>query len=483
MSTYTEAVAFLDNINKYSARPGIENSSRLLDLLGHPEATLPIIHVAGTNGKGSVCAFLADILTAQGFRTGLFISPHLVDIRERIQLDRQLISREDFAAAFTEVQAAVQELTAFGYPGVTYFDYLFAMAMCYYQKAGADYVIMETGLGGRFDSTNAVANPLLTIITSVSFDHTEILGDTLSKIAYEKAGIIKPGVPLIYCADQPEVADTIQKEYALVHSREKYDHQQPTARYASAIPVRQADCTLLSLEPGKMTYKLTLPDTPAVELTVAANATYQMENSAIAYTAAVLLCAKAAEAKSAAFLSAQPTALQATDSLRTGSACTLQNACAALSPASLSLIQDALSHSHWEGRLEQVAPDVYIDGAHNADGIQMLLASFALLRGDRPATLLFTAVKEKDTNEMIREICESRLFSRYILTTVGGPRALAPSTLSAQFRQYTDAPIAEYDDPMNAFQTALAEKQPSELLLAAGSLYLVGDIKAYPQKH
>ncbi len=449
MSTYTEAVAFLNNINKYASRPGIENSSRLLELLGHPEEELSIIHVAGTNGKGSVCAFLADILTVQGFSTGLFISPHLVDIRERIQLDRQLISRKDFAAVFDEVQAAMQKLTASGYPGVTYFDYLFVMAMCYYRKVRADYVIMETGLGGRFDSTNAVVNPLLTIITSVSFDHTEILGDTLSKIAYEKAGIIKPGVSLIYCADQPEVADTIQKEYTLVNSHKQCSSLSPTSFYNSAIPVRQADCTLISLTPGKMTYTLALPGTIPVELTVAANATYQMENSAIAYTAALLLCARASET---------------------------------ISAASLSLIQDALAHSHWEGRLEQIAPDVYIDGAHNADGIRMLLASFVLLRGDRPATLLFTAVKEKDTNEMIREICESNLFSRYILTTVGGPRALSPSTLAAQFRQYTDAPIVEYDDPMNAFQTALAEKQPEELLLSAGSLYLVGDIKAYLQK-
>ncbi|MBQ9119454.1 MAG: bifunctional folylpolyglutamate synthase/dihydrofolate synthase [Lachnospiraceae bacterium] len=472
MSTYADAVSYIEQIQKYMPRPGIENSSRLLELLGHPEETLSIIHVAGTNGKGSVCCFLADMLISQGFQTGLFISPHLVDIRERIQLNRELISREAFAAAFDEVQTAVAELTATDYPGVTYFDYLFAMAMCYYRKAGADYVVMETGLGGRFDSTNAVPHPILTIITSISPDHTEILGTTLAEIAYQKAGILKPGIPLIYCADQPEVITVIEQEAAKVGCH--------------CIGISQSDCTLLSLAPGRMTYRFQPETAAAIELTVAANALYQMENSAIAYTAALLLMLQRSD----------------TFELSSLSAAGLLDRTASHSALTTGL-QSALAHSHWEGRLEQVAPNVFIDGAHNADGIDMLLASFRLLKEAKyvcaatthapcpsnssdtlapSATLLFTAVKEKDTDEMIRKICESGLFDRYLLTTIAGPRAIAPDALAAQFRKYTDAPITEWADPMTAFQTALAERQPVELLLVAGSLYLVGDIKAYLQK-
>lgn len=433
MSTYEAAVCFIEQINKYATHPGVENASRLLELLGHPEEALSIIHVAGTNGKGSVCAFLADMLTAQGFDTGLFISPHLIDIRERIQRNRKLISREDFAAAFDEVQAAVQQLQASGYPGVTYFDYLFAMAMCYYRKAGVDYVVMETGLGGRYDSTNAIQHPLLTIITSISFDHTEILGDTLAKIAYQKAGILKPGVPLIYCADQPEV------EQVLIQEADRFD--------CPRFGISRSDCTLLSLDAGHILYAFTPSGAPTVQLSIATGAIYQMENSAIAYTAALLL----------------------------------NKMHSSFTPAQRQQLQAALAKSHWEGRLEQVAPDVFIDGAHNSDGIGMLLSSFALLKENRPATLLFTAVKEKDTNEMIREICESGLFDRYLLTTLSGPRALSHEALKAQFRQYTDAPIATYDVPIEAFEAGLKAKQPEELLLAAGSLYLVGEIKEYLQ--
>lgn len=493
MKTYEEAVDFISHIEKYSAHPGIENASRLLDALGHPERGLNIIHAAGTNGKGSVCAFLADMLTAQGCRVGLFISPHLVDVRERIQLDRRKISKADFTACFLRVQEAVRRLAKTGYAGVTYFDYFFAIAMCWYAECQPDYVILETGLGGRRDSTNAVEHPLLTIITSISMDHTELLGGTLAKIASEKAGIIKPGVPLIFCCDEPEAYKVI-KQAALAAGA---PHICIGRNSCAPLPARSGD----GPENGRLTFAFRLPapdgtperqaDAPTETLTVNSAAVYQEENAAIAYSAALWLYQLRQSAlRSASGLYAPN--FTCPDSSRFDSASVPDSVREGL--------RTALASSVWEGRFEQIAPDVYIDGAHNADGIRMLLASLRPVAGGRPVTLLFTAVKEKDTGEMIREICESGLFCRYLVTTVGGPRAVAPEQLKEQFMQHTGAPVTAYASPQEAFFAGMREtghdrrfrKEQKEypavslsaqaapeggIFLAAGSLYLVGIIK------
>ena len=438
MDTYEEAVRFIDQVYKYGSHPGSENAAHLLELLGHPETSMKIIHVAGTNGKGSVCAFLADMLTACGYRMGLFISPHLVDIRERIQLNRSIISREDFLTAFHEVADAVQRLSENGYTGITYFDYLFAIAMCYFAHTGAEYVVMETGLGGLYDSTNAVKHPVLTIITSVSMDHTEVLGDTLGKIARQKAGILKPGVPLIYCADEPEVCEVIAAE--------------AKKKQVPCLGISRQDCRLLSLNEGMLRFEFHLKNQPAVILTVNSIALYQMENASIAYAAALLL--QHPEASFRLLFNEQS-----------------------------EILKKALAHSCWEGRMEQVASEIYIDGAHNADGIRMLLDTLNMQivsqesAKARPGILLFTAVREKDTDRMIQEICESGLFRRYILTSLNSPRAIPAKQLKAQFEQYTSLPIDIYDTPWQAFLYGTSIRQEGEIFLTAGSLYLVGTIK------
>lgn len=477
MQTYEEAVDFIDHIGKYGAHPGVENSARLLKALGHPERGLRIVHVAGTNGKGSVCAFLADMLSAQGFRTGLFTSPHLVEIRERIQLDREKIGKAEFAACFDMVQGAVEALAKDGYTGITYFDYLFAMALCWYRQQAADYVVLETGLGGRMDSTNAVSAPLLTVITSISLDHTEILGDTIAKIATEKAGIIKPGVPLIYCADEKEacevIARTAKEKGAPRVGIGRKNCREIAGAYGSDAPhplefsfclsgkesaalwgeslshallssQRSESAALCGGSLGDGSPKNGICET----LTVNSPALYQAENAAIAYTAALWVYLLDRSSSSI------PEALRAT-------------------------LRRALSRSVWEGRFEEVLPNVYLDGAHNADGIRMLLASMRKIAANRPLTLLFTAVKEKDTAEMIREVCESGLFCRYLVTTVGGARAISPEELKAHFLAHTDLPVTAYDSPEEAFAAGLAGlKQWEGILLCAGSLYLVGIIKA-----
>lgn len=176
----------------------MENTVELMERLGRPERSMKIIHVAGTNGKGSVCAFLSTMLVKEGKETGLFTSPHLVKINERFQINNEPVSDEDFLAAYRRVQAVVEEMQKDGFAHPTYFELLFALAMVLFKEKRMEYVVLETGLGGRLDATNMVEKPLATVITSISLDHTEILGDTIEKIAFEKAGIIKPHVPVIY---------------------------------------------------------------------------------------------------------------------------------------------------------------------------------------------------------------------------------------------------------------------------------------------
>lgn len=202
--TYAEAIQFLYGLQMFGAHFGLETPRRLAALVGNPQAKLRFIHVAGTNGKGSTCAMLESIYRAAGLRVGLFTSPHLVSFRERIQVNRQLILEADLVRLVEEIRAANQEHEA------TLFEFATVVALKYFAEQKCDLVIWETGLGGRLDATNIVT-PLASVITNIAFDHEQWLGDTLAKIAAEKAGIIKPGVPVVTAAAQPEVLEVIQK--------------------------------------------------------------------------------------------------------------------------------------------------------------------------------------------------------------------------------------------------------------------------------
>ncbi|MDE7210466.1 MAG: hypothetical protein K2O03_03350, partial [Lachnospiraceae bacterium] len=340
------------------------------------------------------------------------------------------------------------------------------------------------------DSTNAVENPILTVITSISLDHTEILGDTIEKIAAEKAGIVKPGVPLIYCADEAGACAVIAKaakekaapcvgvgrhHCALLSDQDtnpgdgSFPVSAPDISASDASGMGAQDCPSSSSLPHCLKFSLRLPaeecgvffpDGIRETLTVNSPALYQMENAAIAYMAALWV-----------YLLDKPSG-SIPESLR-------------------ATLRGALFLSVWEGRFEEILPNVYLDGAHNADGIRMLLASLRPVAANRKATLLFTAVKEKDTAKMIREVCESGLFGRYLVTTVGGARAIAPEELKALFLAHTNAPVATFASPQEAFAAGLKEVGGAEgfgddsmgcgqgkgILLCAGALYLVGIIK------
>ena len=208
---YREIVDYIEEIPKFTSKNPLDHTKALLKCLGDPQNQMQVIHVAGTNGKGSVCAYLDSMLRAGGYKVGLFTSPHLVKINERFKINGEMISDERFVKAFEEVQRIIKKAQEDGLDHPSYFETLFLMGMVVFKEADVDYVVLETGLGGRLDATNTVDHPLACIITSISLDHVEYLGDTIGKIAGEKAGIIKPQVPVIYDGHQPEASEVIEK--------------------------------------------------------------------------------------------------------------------------------------------------------------------------------------------------------------------------------------------------------------------------------
>jgi dihydrofolate synthase / folylpolyglutamate synthase len=205
--TYPEAIQFLYGLRLFGAKLGLENTHQLAALAGNPQEQLRFIHVAGTNGKGSTCAILESIYRAAGLRVGLFTSPHLVSFRERIQVNRELISEADVVRFVAEMQPRLAAFPTTGHP--TFFEVITVMALCYFARQKCDLVIWETGLGGRLDATNIVT-PLASVITNIGFDHQQWLGETLAEIAAEKAGIIKPGLPVLTATTEPEALAVIE---------------------------------------------------------------------------------------------------------------------------------------------------------------------------------------------------------------------------------------------------------------------------------
>src|SRR5437870_3990074 len=213
--TYAEAIHFLYDLRVFGAKFGLENTIKLAALAGNPQDRLRFIHVAGTNGKGSTCAMLERVYRAAGLRVGLFTSPHLISFRERIQVDRQLIGKAEVVRLVAEMKALLTEFPSEEHP--TFFEVVTVMALRYFAEQKCDLVIWETGLGGRLDATNIVT-PLVSVVTNIQFDHQQWLGETLPDIAAEKAGIIKPRIPVITTTDQPEalavIAETARRQNA-----------------------------------------------------------------------------------------------------------------------------------------------------------------------------------------------------------------------------------------------------------------------------
>lgn len=426
---YTEAVDYIETIPKFTVKHPPEHTRELLSRLGNPQEGIKIIHVAGTNGKGSVCAYLNAMLLAGGKKTGLFTSPHLVRINERFRINGEDVSDEQFLNAFLKVEKAAKEYEAEGEGHPSYFETLFLMGMLIFKEAGVEYLVMETGLGGRLDATNVVEKPLACIITSISRDHTEYLGDTLEAIAGEKAGIIKAGVPVIYDASQPGPASVIAAKAKEMGS--------------PAWPMEPSFYEMKTQSREGITFTFAYPGGEKAELAIPYVAKYQMMNASLAFYMMHIL----------------------------------QD----VHDIPKNVLAEGLSKIKWPCRMEMAAPGVIIDGAHNEDGIAQFVSTAGYFAKENEITILFTAVADKHYHEMIGEICEGIHPSHVVATQIDGSRVVPAEVLAEDFRKAGCTDVCAEPEIGAAYEKALGKKG-SGMLFCVGSLYLAGELKAYLAK-
>ena len=423
---YPEAIQFLYDLRLFGAKFGLENTLQLAALAGNPQNRLSFIHVAGTNGKGSTCAMLESIYRAAGLRVGLFTSPHLVSFRERIQVNRQLIAQDDVVRLVKELKPLCKHFPDGHQP--TFFEVVTVMALKFFAEQKCDLVIWETGLGGRLDATNIVM-PLACVITNIQLDHQQWLGDTLGKIAAEKAGIIKPGVPVLTATDEPEALAVIE-----LIAREK-----------------RATLTTVSANRNPLLNKFAafFQDTATLPLP----GEHQKLNAALALATVELL---------------QKHIPVGTGAIRTG-----------------------LTNVNWPGRMQLITREsgqkVLLDGAHNPAGAKVLRealkeapASDPVPGGNHgrpagpeagaPMTLILGVMQDKDW----QHICETLapLAARIFTVPVSSERSANPEALAEVCRRAipTAGVIA-----CRSLGDALDRAANDEFVVITGSLYLVGE--------
>ena len=419
--TYEEVLDQIEHQRRFGNRPGAEVSALMLEKLGRPQQNMSVIHIAGTNGKGSVSAFLCSILKEAGIRTGMFTSPHLVDFRERICVDGQMISREEV----TKLGNMLLEEDFGTVP--TMFDYCLAMALLYYRDRQCQAAVIETGLGGRLDSTNAIGVPEVTVVTKIGYDHMAVLGDTLDKIAAEKAGIIKKGTKLVLESQKKDAMDVLLE----------------TAEKEAVTEIKIADMhdvTECRYENGRQYFSYQ----KYKNLEMAMLGVHQYENAAAAILAAeIFLKDRGISDEKAEYY-----------------------------------IREGIKKTRWEGRMEILSrePFFMVDGAHNGNGVVALAESLRTLFPGEKFHFVMGVMADKNYEEMIEELLPLALDFKTV--TVESERALAAQELSEKIRAkgICDAGLLHSFDELMPGRLDVAHKT-----IAFGSLYFVGEIEKYFQ--
>lgn len=426
--TYGAAEEYINATPKFTSKNSMENTERFWKHLGYPARKSKVVHVAGTNGKGSVCAYLCSVLEKAGISCGRFTSPHLVTMRERFVINGEMAAEEEFLWAFLVVKEALAclpaELAEAAYHP-TFFEYLFFMAMVLFEKYEVEYVVLETGLGGRLDATNVVEEKKLCILTSIGHDHMEYLGETLPEIATEKAGILREGVPVVYPDRQEQVSEVIEACARKIG--------------AKTFPLKKTAIKEIKIKNKTIDFSLHLHYYDYIGFTVSTSALYQVENASLAASALALLQEER---------------------------------------ITLPILQDGIRETFWEGRMEEIRPSVYVDGAHNVDGIRAFLETVEHRSCAGRRMLLYSTVRDKQYQEAAALLAGTALFDKIVLTALQGERALPLGQLTDTFGQYTGIPINAYDTLEAALRTLLGQKEDRDEVYIVGSLYLVGEVKA-----
>jgi dihydrofolate synthase/folylpolyglutamate synthase len=434
--TCEEALAYLESLEVLGIRPGLDRITALLDRLGRPQDDFPSVLIAGTNGKGSVAAYLASILRQAGLEPGVYTSPHLVRFAERIVADGRTIADDEVAALVPEVRAAIASLPRLASDPPTYFEATTALAFLHFSRQRVPIAVLEVGMGGRFDATNVV-RPQVCGITPIAMDHTQWLGATLSEIAYQKAGILKGGVPCVVSAQQPPALEVIRTEAVRVGA---------PLTLASACDVRTARG-----DAGEHGGPGSLADPPVFSLTTPSGGLYP--DLALSLRGAH----QVGNAVVAVLLAEQLSA----DGVR------------GIDPLSIAA---GLRRAVWPGRLEIIPgrPELLLDGAHNPAGCAALAAYLKDHQRNRSTVLLFASMKDKPAGSMLDLLCP--LARKVIVTRVPVPRGETPEVLGRLARdRHPD--VARADSVEEALVLARDAAGPDGLVVISGSLYLVGEIK------
>lgn len=410
----------------------LEDIRKFLCEMGEPDEKMKIFHVAGTNGKGSVCAFLQSVLTKAGYCVGTFTSPHLIETRERFCIDGRMVSEEALEESCQTVRTLSKKMMDKGFCHPSYFEFLFYMAMDLYDKAEVDFVILETGLGGRLDTTNVIRHPLVSVITSISLDHTEYLGDTIDKIAAEKSGIIKKGVPVVFDGNDRNASRVIRNRAKELN--------------VPFYELNRQDYEITGY--GEKGYEAILSGAKGnfLKVMIPSAAEYQVMNALLAFGAL------------------EAAGLEKTLKFKIGQ----------------EQIQEGFLAMRWQARMEEAQPGVFLDGAHNPGGIEAFVKAAARLceARKRRAYLLFSAVSGKDHDKMIKKISEALPLDQVAVAHIDSERGLETEILLKEFKNTCGCSVKGFQKVEEAVLYMLHQRDESHLLFCVGSLYLMGEIKS-----
>ena len=426
---YEEAMKYITEVGNFGSNYGLERTYKLLEHLGNPERDLKLIHIAGTNGKGSTTSMITEILMGEGYKVGMYTSPFIEEFEERIQINRNNIPKESLAILMDEIKVAVDKVIEAGYNHPTEFEIITVLMLLYFKKENIDFGVIEVGLGGTLDSTNVI-KPIIQVITSISFDHTNLLGNTLEKIAREKAGIIKRGIPTVIYPQQEEVLKVIKNKCFEMDS-ELYIANNENLKFKNIVNL---DKPYQLLKYNNEIYILLplLGEHQIINLSVAMQAIEFLNNKNII-------------------------------------------------DISIANIVKSIKNVSWKGRLEVLSnnPYVVIDGAHNIQGIKTLSRNIKKYFKYENLYLILGILADKDVEEMIKII--TPMAKKVYSVTPNSIRGELAESLKDEVSKFNKNCKA-FDKYEEAYLEALNDASEKDLILASGSLYMIGDMRKIIRK-
>ncbi len=411
---FATAMKYIEEKNKLGSVPGLDNIKELLKRLGNPEKDLKCLHIAGTNGKGSIFAFLQEIMIENGLTVGRYVSPTIFDYLERFQINKNYMLKENFSELLTRVSEVIREMMQDGFSSPTSFEIETAIAFLYFKEKNVDYVLVECGMGGRLDATNVLENPVVTVMASISYDHMQFLGESLEKIAGEKAGIIKPGSICVSYPQKPEVSKVLREYCAKIN-----------ATYVE-VDKNNIDVIEENIEKSDFSYK-------GEEYSISLMGKHQIYNASVAVEVAKRIF-----------------------SFRRDS------------------IDKGLKDTKWYGRMTKVCdrPYIFVDGAHNEKAWSMLSNTINKHFTNREIIYIIGVLKDKEYDKMVDILKDTMSYA--IAITPDTPRGLDKNVL-ANLLLVNGVPADTAEDCKDAISKAIFKADKEDVIMVCGSLSFIGE--------